>query len=207
MDEGIFLLDETYLDDPDCVSGGGDFEETHDVAMITVEGEGPDSEDRHVSEELIKLALPALVSEYDEPPLLVTDSDSESDSESDALNVSALPRQGIAPLEVHSSVSQGVPEVALERLQFPEDVSVSRRRHRLALEAEACWVKASSFKPPAGSVTLPDELPLGLLPPGSSSWLQQGIYPCDRALCNIHAYPGHVSEVAAKGLVEPYQGA
>ena len=25
-------------------------------------------------------------------------------------------------------------------------------------------------------------------------------------LCNIHAYPGHVSEIAAKGLVEPYQG-
>ena len=143
LDEGIFLLDEAYHRDDALgyASGEGDYDETHDVAMLAVVAELPSSGPvrgaiaPHDVGSAVPLPQPAPGSPPDllesgPPPL--TDSDTDSDSEDPA-----LPRQGAQPLEVLSSTSQDIPDVPLAHLQYPEDFSASRRRRQLALEAEA----------------------------------------------------------------------
>ena len=183
LDEGIFILDESHHDDSGYVSqtvdSEDDYEETHDVAMLTAEVESlisvSDSKDSS------GLEMPPELLEFGGPPPL-TESDSDSDSGLEGNHDSTSLRQGVEPLEVQDShpQAQDVPEtdVAMQHLQFPEDVTVSHRRHQLALDAEDCWIRASSLNL-LSSKTSSTDLPVCFLPLGASSWMQPGSYRCE----------------------------
>ena len=155
LDEGIFLIDEAYHRDDALgyASGEGDYDETHDVAVLAVVAEHPSSVPVIDTVAPHDDGLPPDLLESGPPPL--TDSDTDSDSDNPGLT-----RQGAQPLEVLSSMSQDIPDVPLGHLQYPEDFSASRRRRQLALDAEACYNRALSFKSEAGATPLPGDLPL-----------------------------------------------
>ena len=189
LDEGIFILDESHHDDSGYVSqtvdSEDDYEETHDVAMLTAEVESlisvSDSKDSS------GLEMPPELLEFGGPPPL-TGSDSDSDSGLEGTHDSTSLRQGVEPLEVQDShpQAQDVPDsetdVAMRHLQFPEEVTVSHRRHQLAVDAEDCWIRASSLNL-LSSKTSSTDLPVCFLPLGASSWMQPGSYRCE--LCEV----------------------
>ena len=94
--------------------------------------------------------------------------------------------QGTEPRELHQSQAPVVP-VQFER-SFLEDheedqseESDNRRRLQLAKDALEYWERASAIMSSAGDQ--PEGLPVSLLPPGASSWTQQGEYRCE--LCRV----------------------